>query len=315
VSTLSIGIDIGGTKILGGVVDSTGKILMTHREETPKAGGLELIDAIIDVIRQLLTHHPAMYVGLSAAGFVSVDRATMLASPNIAHWSHIDLRSIIMDAIQLPVIVENDANAAAWGEAKFGAGRGELDVMMITVGTGIGGGLISRGELFRGSSGVAAEFGHMRVVPQGLLCGCGAHGCFERYASGTALMEFVRSHAEKNPKSAETIFSYGDGTTRGLKGTHITLAAQAGDSLAISAFEAIAEWLGAGIASLAVAVDPACVVIGGGVIEAGELLMRPMLESFKRNMPFVNDHPAPKFYLAQLGNDAGMVGAADLARN
>jgi glucokinase len=314
VSTLSIGIDIGGTKILGGVVDSTGNILMTHREETPKAGGSELIDAIIEVIRQLLNHYPAVCVGLSAAGFVSVDRSTMLASPNIAHWSHINLRSIIMDAIQLPVIVENDANAAAWGEAKFGAGRGELDVMMITVGTGIGGGLVTRGELFRGSSGVAAEFGHMRVFPNGLPCGCGAYGCFEKYASGTALMEFVKSSAARNPRSAERIFAFGDGTLHGLRGTHITLAAQSGDALAISAFEEIADWLGAGIASLAVSIDPACVVIGGGVIEAGELLMKPMLESFRRNMPFVNDHPAPKFYLAQLGNDAGVVGAADLAR-
>jgi len=314
VENLSIGVDIGGTKILAGVVDNAGNILSTHREDTPKSGGAALTNAIVGVIQELLVQFPADTVGLSAAGFVSADRATMLATPNISDWNHIDLRSAIMDIVRLPVVVENDANAAAWAEAKFGAGRGEEDVMMVTVGTGIGGGLVTSGELYRGSSGVAAEFGHMRVVPGGILCGCGAHGCFERYASGTALVDFVKAKIQASPGAGKKILSLGNGSVAAIKGNHITAAAQAGDPLAISAFTYISDWLGAGLASLCVVLDPGCVVIGGGVVDAGELLMKPMMESFMKHMPFVNDHPVPRFYLAQLGNDAGLVGAADLAR-
>ncbi len=311
---LSIGVDIGGTKILGGVVDTDGNILTTHREDTPKSGGAELTSAIVGVIQELLVQFPSQSVGLSAAGFVSADRATMLATPNIADWNHINLKKVIHGSIGLPVVVENDANAAAWAEAKFGAGRGEEDVMMVTVGTGIGGGLVTAGKLFRGSSGVAAEFGHMRVVPNGIACGCGVNGCFERYASGTALVEYVKSQIESGTDTGEIILSLGDGNPEGIKGNHITQAAHEGDSLAISAFGYISEWLGAGLASLCVVLDPGCVIIGGGVVEAGDLLMGPLKESFTQHMPFVNDHPMPKFYLAQLGNDAGLVGAADLAR-
>jgi len=314
VEHLSIGVDIGGTKILAGVVDTAGNILATHREDTPKRGGSDLTGAIVGVIQELLVQFPVATVGLSAAGFVSADRATMLATPNIADWNHINLKSVLMDVIRIPVVVENDANAAAWAEAKFGAGRGEKDVMMVTVGTGIGGGLVTAGKLFRGASGVAAEFGHMRVMPDGILCGCGAHGCFERYASGTALVEYVKSEIQSVPGVGKSILSVGAGHVEGIKGSDITIAAHAGDPLAISAFAHISGWLGAGLSSLCVVLDPSCVVIGGGVVDAGELLMEPLKESFMKHMPFVNDRPVPRFYLAQLGNDAGLVGAADLAR-
>ncbi len=135
----SIGVDIGGTKVLGGVVDSSGNILTTHREDTPKAGGAELTETIIGVIQELLAQHEATSVGISAAGFVSSDRQTMLATPNIAGWNGINLKAEISREINLPVVIENDANAAAWGEAIYGAGRGESEIMMVTVGTGIGG--------------------------------------------------------------------------------------------------------------------------------------------------------------------------------
>lgn len=311
---LSIGVDIGGTKVLGGVVDQTGNILTTHREDTPKAGGAELTEVIIGVIQELLAQYPAKSVGISAAGFVSSDRQTMLATPNIAGWNGLNLKVEISREIDLPVVIENDANAAAWGEAVYGAGRGESELMMVTVGTGIGGGLVNNGALYRGAFGVAAEFGHMRVVPNGLLCGCGKLGCFEQYASGSALHRHLLEAIEKDPAGGAALLARGDGTIAGIKGHHITDAAREGDPIAVGAFNTTGDWLGAGIASLCVIVDPACVVIGGGVIDAGDLLMVPTRAAIEKYMPFNGKHPAPKVLVAELGNDAGLVGVADLAR-
>jgi len=314
VENLSIGVDIGGTKVLGGVVDQTGNILTTHREDTPKAGGAELTEVIIGVIQELLAQYPAKSVGISAAGFVSSDRQTMLATPNIAGWNGVNLKVEISREIDLPVVIENDANAAAWGEAVYGAGRGESELMMVTVGTGIGGGLVNNGALYRGAFGVAAEFGHMRVVPNGHLCGCGKLGCFEQYASGSALHRHLLEAIEKDPAGGAALLARGDGTIDGIKGHHITDAAREGDPIAVGAFNTTGDWLGAGIASLCVIVDPACVVIGGGVVEAGDLLMVPTRSAIEKYMPFNGKHPAPKVLVAELGNDAGLVGVADLAR-
>ena len=310
----SIGVDIGGTKVLGGVVDSVGNILTTHREDTPKAGGSELTQAIIGVIQELLAQHSATSVGISAAGFVSSDRQTMLATPNIVGWNGINLKKEISREIDLPIVIENDANAAAWGEAIYGAGRGESELMMVTVGTGIGGGLVNNGALYRGAFGVAAEFGHIRLVPGGHPCGCGRFGCFEQYASGSALHRHLLEAIEKDPSAAKSLLARGNGTVADIKGNHITDAARAGDPIAVAAFNTTGDWLGAGIASICMIVDPACVVIGGGVIEAGELLMKPTRAAIEKYMPFGGKHPTPKVLAAELGNDAGLVGVADLAR-
>lgn len=311
---LSIGVDIGGTKVLGGVVDAAGNILTTHREDTPKGGGAELTQTIIGVIQELLAQHQVKCIGISAAGFVSSDRQTMLATPNIAGWNGINLKEEISREIDLPVVIENDANAAAWGEAVYGAGRGEKELMMVTVGTGIGGGLIINGSLYRGAFGVAAEFGHMRLVPNGHLCGCGRLGCFEQYASGSALHRHLLEAIEREPSTATALLARGDGTIAGIKGSHITEAARASDPIAVQAFNVTGDWLGAGIASLCIIIDPACVVIGGGVIDAGDLLMKPTRAAILKYMPFNGKHPAPRVMVAELGNDAGLVGVADLAR-
>jgi glucokinase len=317
VPELSIGIDVGGTKVLGGVVDSQGNILTTHREETPQSGGSALTQTVIGVIQELLAQYPEKEiaaVGISAAGFVSSDRQTMLAAPNIAGWNGLNLRNEIMKEISLSIVIENDANAAAWGEAKYGAGRGENDVMMLTIGTGIGGGLVNDGELYRGAFGVAGEFGHVRIVPNGIECGCGARGCFEQYASGSALKRHLREEIERSPEQAEKLLARAGGKIENLKGDLIMAAARDGDALALAAFNTTGDWLGAGIASIAMVIDPACVVIGGGVAEAGEILMQPTRAAIEKYMPFNKKHPSPKVFAAQLGNDAGLVGVADLAR-
>ena len=313
--SLTIGIDVGGTKVLGGVVDEAGKVLTTARKDTPRQGGSALTQTIADVAKELLQQHSVASVGVSAAGFVSSDRKTMLATPNIADWNGVDLDNQLTKLIGLPVVIENDANAAAWGEAKFGAGKNQDHMMMLTVGTGIGGGIVVNGALYRGAFGIAAEFGHMRVVPEGHICGCGARGCFEQYASGNALLRHAREAINASPEIARNLLSRGDGTVAGLTGQAITDAARDGDPVALAAFNTTGQWLGAGIASLVVLLDPACVVIGGGVIDAGEILLKPTRESLERNMPFAGRHPYPQIIAAQLGNEAGLVGVADLARS
>ena len=313
--SLTIGIDVGGTKVLGGVVDEAGKVLTTARKDTPRQGGSALTQTIANVAKELLQQHSVASVGVSAAGFVSSDRKTMLATPNIADWNGVDLDNQLTKLIGLPVVIENDANAAAWGEAKFGAGKNQDHMMMLTVGTGIGGGIVVNGALYRGAFGIAAEFGHMRVVPEGHICGCGARGCFEQYASGNALLRHAREAINASPEVARNLLSRGDGTVAGLTGQAITDAAREGDPVALAAFNTTGQWLGAGIASLAVLLDPACVVIGGGVIDAGEILLKPTRESLERNMPFAGKHPYPQIIAAQLGNEAGLVGVADLARS
>ena len=313
--SLTVGVDVGGTKVLGGVVDASGKVLATSRRDTPREGGNELTKTIATVALELMQDHSITAVGVSAAGFVSSDRKTMLATPNIADWNGVQLDLELTKLIGLPVVIENDANAAAWGEAKFGAGRNQAHMMMLTIGTGVGGGIVVNNELYRGAFGIAAEFGHLRVVPEGHLCGCGARGCFEQYASGSALRRHAREAISASPDLARNLLARGDGTIDGLTGQAITDAAREGDAVALAAFQTTAQYLGAGIASLAVLLDPSCVVIGGGVIDAGEILLAPTREAMKRYMPFAGKHPYPEIVAAELGNEAGLVGVADLARS
>jgi glucokinase len=253
-------------------------------------------------------------VGVSVAAFISADRKTILATPNIKDWNGVNLDYELTSRIGLPVVIENDANSAAWGEFKFGAGRGKENILMLTVGTGIGGGIVVDSNLHRGSFGIAAEIGHLRIVPNGLLCGCGAYGCLEQYGSGTALLRHAREAMKANPDRASNILNRGDGSIEGVKGSAITEAARDGDELALSAFETTGDYIGAAIASLAVILDPEAVVIGGGVIDAGEILLNPIRASMEKYMPFAGKHPHPQIIAAQLGNEAGLVGVADLAR-
>lgn len=311
----TVGVDIGGTKVLGGVVDEFGAVIKTARRETPRDGGSALTQAIADVALELMQGFDIDSIGVSVTGFVSADRKTVLATPNISEWNGVDLDYELTTRIGIPVVIENDANSAVWGEFKFGAGRGKENILMLTVGTGIGGGIVSHGNLHRGSFGIAAEIGHMRVVPNGFRCGCGADGCLEQYGSGTALVRHAREAIQADSSSANNILNRGDGTIEGVKGSAITEAARDGDPLALSIFAITGDYLGAGIASLAVVLDPEVVVIGGGVIDAGDILLDPIRTAVNKYMPFAGKHPHPEIIAAQLGNEAGLVGVADLARN
>lgn len=313
--SFALGIDVGGTKVLGGLVDSSGRILKTARKDTPREGGQSLTNVIAALAKEFMQEYEVEVVGVSAAGFISSDRKTMLATPNIAGWNGVNLTAQLEEQIGRKVVLENDANSAAWGEKKFGAGKDFDSVIMLTIGTGLGGGLITDNLLYRGAFGIGAEFGHIRAVPNGHLCGCGARGCFEQYASGNALLRHAREAISASPDIAKNLLARGDGTINGLTGKHITEAARDSDPVAIAAFNTTGEWLGALCASLVAALDPQAFVIGGGVIDAGEILLAPTRASMNRLIPFTGKRPAPVIVAATLGNDAGLVGVADLARN
>ena len=313
-SNLYIGVDVGGTKVLGGVVDESGKILKTLREDTPKNGGAELNKVVADVVLELHKEFSASGVCITAPGFISSDRRTVLAVPNIPDWDQRDLASEIKELTGLSCVIENDANAAAWGEAIYGAGKGISHSIILTIGTGIGGGVVMNGQLYRGANGCAAEFGHLRIVPNGELCGCGARGCFEQYASGSALMRHIRDEIAKDPSQSPNLLALGDGSVEGLKGAHITQAAKDGNTVALAALATTGRYIGEAISSLSVLFDPKIVVIGGGVVDAGDLLLEPARKAMLATMPFNGKHPLPQIVAAQMGNEAGLVGAADLAR-
>ncbi|MBI0294295.1 ROK family glucokinase [Streptomyces sp. PRKS01-29] len=309
---LTIGVDIGGTKIAAGVVDEEGSILETSQVSTPHTPE-GVVDAIADAVRIVSEGHDIEAVGIGAAGYVDDKRATVLFAPNI-NWRHEALKDKVEQRVGLPVVVENDANAAAWGEYRFGAGVGHDDVVCITLGTGLGGGIIIGGRLHRGRFGVAAEFGHIRVVPDGLLCGCGSQGCWEQYASGRALVRYAKQRAAATPENATVLLQLGDGTAEGIEGKHISDAARQGDPVAIDSFRELARWAGAGLADLASLFDPSAFIVGGGVSDEGDLVLEPIRKSFRRWLVGNQWRPHAQVLAAQLGGKAGLVGAADLAR-
>jgi glucokinase len=310
---LTAGIDVGGTKIAGGVVDERGRILATARRESPATDTDAIGQSVADLVAELRSAHDITAVGVGAAGFVDSSRSLVMFAPNLA-WRDEPLRADLEKRIGLPVVVENDANAAAWGEFTFGAGEDATDSLLITVGTGVGGGIVLNGELHRGAFGVAAEIGHLRVVPDGRLCGCGNHGCWEQYASGSALVRDTREQAARGSLIARSLLDRAGGDVRAITGPLITEAARDGDPFAIEQLAALGKWLGEGIATLTAVLDPAVVVIGGGVSEAGDLLLDPVRAHFKANLTGRNYRPELEIRAAVLGNRAGMIGAADLAR-
>ena len=311
---LTIGIDIGGTKVLGGVVDSTGNIIDSARRVTPPTGGKELITTIIEVVKEFKSKHEIAGVGISIAALISADQGTVVGAPNIANLSKLNFVAELKKEFNIPIIAENDANAAMWAEYKFGAARGFNPVMFFIIGTGMGGGLVIDDKLFRGANGIGAEFGHMIVQQNGVLCGCGTKGCIEQYASGSALMRYAKEGITANPAKGKVVLDLAGGSVTGLTGAILTKAALAGDELAIAAFKQQADWLGSACASFSLILNPAAIVIGGGVVDAGELFLAPVREAMNRYMPFAGTHTPPKIIAAKFGNDAGLIGAADLVR-
>ncbi|MGH3497548.1 MAG: ROK family glucokinase [Nocardioidaceae bacterium] len=310
---LTIGVDIGGTKIAAGVVDEDGKILAEAKVNTPATDAPGLATAVAQAVETLRAEHEIEAVGIGAAGFVDASRSTVLFAPNIS-WVNEPLAEHVRKKVDLPVVVENDANAATWGEFRFGAGQDVDDLVLVTVGTGIGGGVVTDGALYRGGFGVAAEVGHIRVVPAGVRCGCGQYGCWEQYASGRALVREALDRLATGDADAQPLHDVVGGDVEQVTGPLITEQAQAGDPMCMGLLADVGRWLGEGITTLCSVLDPTVVVIGGGVCAAGDLLLEPAREAFQRTLPARVHRPIAELRIAGRGNEAGMIGAADLAR-
>jgi len=271
---LTIGVDVGGTTVAAGVVDEQGNVLATAERETPSDDPGRTEDVIVELVGELAGSDEIEAVGVGAAGFVDAQRSTVLFAPNLA-WRDEPLRAAIEGRCKLPVVIENDANAAAWAEARFGAGRGEDEVVVLTVGTGIGGGIVLGGRLLRGRFGVAGEIGHINIVPDGRRCGCGLEGCWEQYASGRALVQEAQELAKASPAMARDLLRLAGDEPETITGPMGTQAAQEGDIAALRCFDVVGTWLGRGMAQLAAVLDPGLFVLGGGVSAAGEPLRPP----------------------------------------
>ncbi len=315
-SDLVIGVDVGGTKIAAGAVDEDGAILASVRRPTPSqepAAVADLINAVVGELRAAVAPRPVRAVGIGAAGLIDRDRSHVLFAPNLA-WRDEPLRDEVSVRTGLPVVVENDANAMAWGEYRFGAGRGQHDLVCVTVGTGVGGGIVLDGRLYRGRFGLGGEIGHMQLVAGGRPCGCGNRGCLESYGSGNALVRKARELVTTSPAAGRRLLELADGDVTVLTGPAVTEAAREGDPLAVKCFEDVGTWLGRAMASLASILDPGLFVLGGGVSEAGDLLLVPARVEFANSLSARRYRPEAQIVVARLGAQGGIIGAADLAR-
>lgn len=306
----AIGIDIGGTKIAGALVDEFGSIVRSDRVPTPTDGS-SIEGAVVEMIRSLAAGEQVAAAGVAAPGFIDAAQSTVYYTPNI-NWRNEPLRARLEEHLDIPIFIDNDANAAGWAEFTFGAGRLYSDMVTLTIGTGVGGAIVVDDRLLRGGFGTGAEIGHMRMVPDGLPCGCGAHGCIEQYGSGRALLRYANELADAGGIGlglAEARRDSGE-----LTGDDVSRLLVAGDAGAHAAIRTLGGWLGEAAASLSAILDPQVFVFGGGVAAAGELLLEPIRAAYLAHLPARGYHPEPDFLIAELVNDAGVVGAADLAR-
>lgn len=311
---LSIGVDVGGTKIAAGVVDENGKVLDMVRRDSPATDRQAIFETIAALANELKVQHPEVVgIGVGAAGFTSSDRNTMVHGTNL-DWTGARIGDAVGKLTGLPVVVENDANAAGWAEARFGGGRGKHNVLVITLGTGVGGAVIIDGRLVRGAAGFAAEVGHINVVRDGRPCGCGLRGCLERYASGTALGVNAWELARFRPDYAARIIELSGGDPHRISGKAVTAAAREGDPAALECYTRLGQALGQGLADLCAVLDPEIIVMTGGLTEAGAILLEPVRAAFAANLTARAARPEIPIVISASGQEAGLIGAADLAR-
>ncbi|HYU60996.1 MAG TPA: ROK family protein [Solirubrobacterales bacterium] len=306
----TIGVDLGGTKMLVGVVDSERHVLHESTDTSLGLSADELLDDLLDELERARAARPAVAAaGLGIPCTIDRERGLAITAVNLP-LVDIPIRDLMTERLGLPVFVDNDANAAMIAEHRFGAAQGASNAVMITVGTGIGGGLILGGEVYRGSTGAGAELGHVVVDLDGPRCqgNCPNHGCIEAVASGTALAREGHAAAERSPDSA-----LGQALARGgaMTGRVVTDAALAGDETARDVVALVGTRLGVAFSSYANIFEPDVIVVGGGVMAAGDLLLEPAREELRaRALPPMNRTPV---VAAQLGGQAGMIGAAVMA--
>lgn len=303
---VTIGVDLGGTKMAGAIVEADGSIRTESKVPRP-TDQRGMTEGPLDLAAELMTDDVAA-IGIGVAGLVRGD-GTMVWGPNVP-GEHIPFGELARRRFGVPVVVDNDANLAALGEARVGAAAGYRHSIMITLGTGIGGGLILDGELYRGSS-FAGEIGHITVDVGGPTCTCGQRGCWETFASGRRLDQIARDVAAHEPSGLVATLAAGEVPN----GTHITAAALEGDPTACRQLAEMGTWLGIGIANLIAILDPERIVIGGAVSGAGDLLLEPARRAVADSLEGSSHRPEISIVGAELGAAAGMIGAALAARD
>jgi glucokinase len=307
----AIGVDLGGTKMLLGVLDPGGKAVWESRERSAGESESELVELLLREIEEARAERSGIEaVGLGIPARIDHEKGVALSAVNLP-IEDLPIRDIVVERAGLPTFVDNDANVAALAEQLYGAARGTQNSVLLTLGTGIGGGLVLGGEIYRGSIGAGAELGHMSIEMDGPPCqgSCRGHGCIETFASGTAIGREGRAAAEREPDSAIGKL-LAEGTS--VDGKAVTVAAKDGDETAIGVLAQAGRRLGVGLANLANIFEPEVIVIGGGVMAAGDLLLEPArVELRARALKPMNEIPVVP---AQLGEDAGMIGAAAMAR-
>jgi glucokinase len=308
---LTIGLDVGGTKLLGVVADAAGRVIAERR--TPFAGGPgDTLPELARMVADLRDETAGVAaVGVGVAGLVDL-AGVLRFGPNLPGWDNVRVRDDLEAAAGLPVVADNDGNVAALGEARFGAARGYSEALLITLGTGIGGGLVHAGEVYRGGFGFAAEVGHFTVDPAGPPCTCGGRGHWEALASGTALGRMGREAAARG--HAPGVLARA-GTVDAVRGDHVGDAAQAGEPDGLALMSAYARLVAMGLGGLINILDPEIVVVAGGLVELGAVLLDPVRAELPGFVEAPAHRPVPAVVPAVLGEHAGAVGAAALARS
>jgi glucokinase len=301
------GVDVGGTKIVALRVTADGTELARAIHPTPADDMQATLDELVGALEEVIGPDVTA-VGVGAAGLVEAGTGILRFAPNLV-WRDAPIRDVVARATGLPVVVDNDCTAGAYGEFRVGAARGVNDVLYLGVGTGIGGGLILAGSLYRGAHGFAAEAGHIVVEEDGPLCGCGNRGCLETVASGRAITREGRAAAREHPPLAARAGGDPDAVT----GPIVVEAARDGDAVARGIVEEAGRRLGVGIAGLVNVLDPELVVVGGGVAGAGDLLLEPARRAFRQTVEGFAYRPDVPIVEAALGTDSVAIGAALLA--
>ena len=310
---LSLGVDIGGTKILAGAVNPLGEVVAERRISTPAQDPVELVSAVANLIDDVISEvGEVVSIGVAAAGFINLEQSTVLYAPNL-NWRNEPLQERISDRIGRSVLIENDANAAGWAEFRFGAAKEFNSMAMLTLGTGVGGAVVDGGRLMRGGFGIAGELGHITVVRDGLLCGCGRLGCVEQYASGTAILRSANELANSSDPIGLRLRELRDQAGQ-LTGHEAYQAVSENDPGALKLLQTAAEHLACAMGSIVAVLDPEVFVIGGGLSELGERLLQPLREELEKQLPARGFRPQAKVVGAKFSNQAGLIGAAELAR-
>ncbi|HVI70323.1 MAG TPA: ROK family protein [Pyrinomonadaceae bacterium] len=306
--SLVFAVDLGGTHLRAALVDDAGRILKQLKQETPKGdSALCIVNALVNAAQQWESDKlPVVAAAIMVPGAVDCDKAVVLQAPNLPSLVNFELKAELVRRLGWPVFLENDANAAAVGEMWMGAARGCCDVISVTLGTGVGGGVILDGKLWRGSHGSAGEIGHTTVDPfSGLKCKCGNTGCLELFASATAIVRMTRENLSLFPES--TLKS------EGLTAAKVYEAGRNGDELALAVFQRFGMYLGIGLANLINLIDPQIIVISGGAVNGWDLFAPEMYRQVEERA-FRTTAQQVKIARAECGDNAGLLGAARLAR-